>query len=162
MKVYYLLLFLLVFNFAKSQNEYTTKSGVVYKVNDTLLLGKPSTLLNSMVVGTSAGGWNTIFKLNGKNLSNVNFINKKVILSKIEFSDNGVNFYFELFKQKLYVKIEEAILSGEVIPPFTENLYSNQSLDKYDKIKKIKELFDIGALTKEEFETEKSKLLNSN
>ena len=161
MKYHFLFFFSLFCLFSHSQNEYVTKSNVKYKVSDTLQLGKPSKLLTSMVSSSSSGSWEAIFKLNGDKLSNVNFMNKKVIITKIEQTENETKFYFELFKQKLYVLIEKAILSGEVILPYTEKVKNDEVSDKYDKIKKIKELLDIGAITKEEFEIEKKKLLNS-
>jgi hypothetical protein len=156
----YILIFLVIFTITivNSQNEYKTKSGIIYKVGDTLKLGNPVTLLNSMLSNSSAGSWNTIFDLKNKNLSNTNFINKKVIITKIELFENTAKLYFTLFRKDLYVLIDEAIASREVITPVTENLNQSKELDKYDKIKKLKELLDMGAITNDEYEIEKKNI----
>lgn len=149
--------------FLFSQNEYKTKLGLIFRVGDSITIAKPSTLLSSGITGTSAGEWNSIFTLKNEKLTNVNFINKKVIIEKIEIIDNDAKFYVEKFNKKLYIKIENAILSNEIIFDKSKLPFVNNSnIDKYDKLKKIKELLDSGALTKEEFEIEKKKILNEN
>ena len=56
-----------------------------------------------------------------------------------------------------YFGKEKVVMSNTKIE---EKNTSNASISKYDDIKKIKELLDMGAITKEEFNQEKSKILN--
>ena len=50
----------------------------------------------------------------------------------------------------IFVCVEESVVENS----------KSMFVDKYDRIVKIKDLYDTGALTKEEFETEKKKILS--
>lgn len=63
-----------------------------------------------------------------------------------------------MYGKKLYAIIDEAIDNGEVL---VKRMNKPIKIDKYDKIKKLKELLDIEAITKEEFDSEKNKILKS-
>lgn len=145
---------LLVSVTAFAQAEYKTTQGFVYKIGDTLRTGQP------MYISRSTGHWQTIFTKNGNNLTNPNLINKSTTIKKIEDVNGITRFYFRIFSSDFYVCIEEAIAKGEIITNYSKSKVNPISEDKYDKLKKIKELYDSGALTKEEFESEKSKILN--
>jgi hypothetical protein len=71
--------------------------------------------------------------------------------------------------ENYWVEIEDAIEYGELIPPSSEYAPEEevmevkvvgQQTDKYDKLAKLKNLLDEGVLTKEEFKTEKKKILD--
>lgn len=55
--------------------------------------------------------------------------------------------------------IENAIATCEVENCIEEKNERNSSVDKYDQLKKLKELFDEGILTQEEYDAEKKKIL---
>jgi len=148
---------LLSFSSIKAQTTYKAKSGHIFKVGDTLKLGQPITISSGPIVATT-GEWATVFNKKNEKLRNMNFINKKAVISEIN-TVGDAKLHFKLYGKKLYILVDEAISLGEMIVTYESK---DNSLDKYDKIKKLKELLDIGALSKEEFESEKKKLLNSN
>lgn len=139
-----------------SQTEYKTKQGITYKIGDTIHIGRPMKIGRSMVM-VAASHWKTIFKMNGSNSSNSNLTDKKVIINKIEEASGITRFNFRIYQTNFYVNIDEAITTGEILSE--HSLDSDKTEDKYDKLKKIKELYDSGALTKEEFDLEKTKIL---
>lgn len=151
-KHFRILLLVSISSFA--QAEYKTTQGLVYKIGDTLRIGQP------MYISRSTGHWQTVFNKNGSNLTNPNLINKSTTIKKIEEVNGITRFYFRIFSSDFYVYIDEAIAKGEIITNHSKSKVNPISEDKYDKLKKIKELYDSGALTKEEFESEKSKILN--
>jgi len=155
-----LLAFILFINFSCfSQTEYVTNQGVLYKVGDTLQIGRPISISGSPI--NSAGGhWKTIFKMNDSNSSNSNLTNKTAVITKIEIVENIAKFYFRIYSTNFYVKIEEALAKGEIINKYKSTSENKEVFDKYDKLKKIKQLYDSGALTKDEFDTEKKKILD--
>lgn len=63
---------------------------------------------------------------------------------------------------KYWIQVDNAIESGELLPP---NQYQNTAVSMTsgsvaDEIKKFKDLLDTGAITQEEFDSQKKKLLN--
>ena len=140
-----------------SQTEYKTKSGHIYKIGDTIELGQPVKISSSPLIATT-GEWATILNKKGENVKNMNLINSKGIIEEIQTNGN-TQLIFKVFGRKFYVLIEEAIRKNEVVLPlrFSESYIRE---DKYDKIRKLKELLDIEAITKEEFDKEKKKLLD--
>ena len=75
--------------------------------------------------------------------------------------------YFDNFGSKKNLEynnnaeeIKKYIESFNSQSQFTAPISITQQSDKYDKLKKIKELLDNGILTQEEFEKEKQKILN--
>jgi len=147
--LFYLLVSLSVF----SQSQYKTAQGFTYKIGDTIQIGQP------ILISLSTGHWKTIFSKKGKNLTNNNLINKSVVIKKIEVIDSITRFNFRIFSSDFYVNIDEALAKGEVIVDPKKQKEISLNDDKYDKLKKIKDLYDSGALTKEEFESEKIKIL---
>jgi Short C-terminal domain len=137
-----------------TQSYYETKTGVTYKIGDTIRMGQPLSHL----------GWISInSNTNNKYVINKNLINKDVIIKYIDTVNASVNFTFTFYNKDFRININNALRNKEVIPQFEREL-ANKGLssNKYQMIKTLKELLDSGALTKEEFELEKSKILNKN
>jgi hypothetical protein len=72
-------------------------------------------------------------------------------------SKSGKNFSFETDDKALTI---EAYSAYECLAGIISK--SLRPSDKYDKLKKLKDLFDSGAITKEEYEIEKNKILKEN
>ena len=79
-------------------------------------------------------------------------------------------------KRRLYPNKEQATMINKLlgcyrfvynqtlarkIKSYKETKTTNNNSSKYDEIRKIKELLDMGAITQEEFEIEKRKLLSN-
>lgn len=151
-KYFILFFFITVTSFA--QTEYKTTQGITYKVGDTLQIGQP------IGISLSAGRWKTIFSKSGNEITNNNLINKKTFIKKIKIVDGIAQFYFRIYATDFYVNIDEGLAKGEIISPYNKLNALPDEEDKYDKLKKIKDLLDSGALTKEEYNSEKIKILN--
>lgn len=135
-----------------SQNSYKTNSGVIYKIGDTLNIGQPLSNL----------GWISIYeKKEDDYILNKNLINKNVIIKSIDTISSPVNFTFTFFKRDFKIDIDDALKNKEVIPQFERVLAKKGKINKYEVLKTLKELLDDGALTQEEFEIEKKKILNN-
>lgn len=152
-----IVIFLLSILSINAQTEYTSKSGKIYKIGDTIHLGKPINISSGPLIATN-GHWSSIKTEKHKALRNMNFVNKKVIVTRIEQTEKA-KLFFKLYGKKLYVLIDDALLNGEVLSSYT---VVSEEIDKYDKLKKLKELLDMEAITTEEFNSEKKKLLNKN
>jgi hypothetical protein len=80
---------------------------------------------------------------------------------------NGYLFYpiINVGNMRYQVAIDDAIATGEIIVPDQYkpkpalSQQSQQQSDVYDKLKKLKELLDSGAITQEEYDAQKKKLL---
>jgi hypothetical protein len=60
------------------------------------------------------------------------------------------------------VEIEDALAAGEIIervPPSVTTLTTTPAADGVDELKKLKDLYDSGALTKDEYDSAKKKIL---
>ncbi|MBV6879122.1 SHOCT domain-containing protein [Epilithonimonas ginsengisoli] len=97
----------------------------------------------------------------------------KYVIKKVEergSKKRGFNYYVVLKNIIAYeVDVENAIRTGELELPeeFRKTIPTNDTVkmsttDKYDKLKKLKELLDSGILTQEEFKTEKDKVMAEN
>ncbi len=62
---------------------------------------------------------------------------------------------------KLYSKTDFEIVQGKTKTKNKVKPKNSLSEDKYDKLEKVKKLLDDGAITKEEYDMEKTKILNS-
>lgn len=144
--------------------EYTASNGVTYTIGDEIELGRGSDANGNFIYVSLAGlaastnveqnrlgAFNAglfvkikkIKKLNQKNLRGVFFI----------VGGGNLSNYF--------IDIENAIATCEIkICNDKEVLYGKT--DKYDQLAKIKKLFDDGVLSKEEYESEKKKILDDN
>ena len=144
---------------------YTALNGINYKVGDILWLGKGSGV-DGQFEYVKIGGWakklsSTPMRLSYKN-ENRPFTIKKIFKYRSEKwksvhltlgSDSSTNYTMDL---------DNAISNGEVRQSIEKrNTNQQRNYDKYDKIAKLKKLFDDGALTQDEYEREKEKLLGS-
>ena len=155
MKKIYLILTLLFSACTFSQDYYETKSGHVFKVGDTLRLGQPVTISSSFFLPTK-GFWETLFGEKNESIQNMNFVNKKAVITRVDLNGEA-KLHFKLFGKKLNILIDDGISLGEIA--ITDTNLKN-SLDKYDLIKKLQSLLNSGAITQEEFQSEKTKVLS--
>lgn len=61
-----------------------------------------------------------------------------------------------------WIEIENAIEGGELVPPASyarKNISSSAGGSVADELKKLKELLDAGAITQDEYDSQKKKLL---
>lgn len=158
------LVLLFVSAFANGQGrveEYKAANDVTYKEGDSITLGRGSGLQGTFVY-LKMSGWMAGSAIQiGSAYAGLNVIIKKIKVvkfkgaEKVFFIVGGGNI------TNYSLEIEEAIATCEIKNcKETNNPTSAASVDKYDKLKKLKELLSDGTLNKEEFESEKKKLLN--
>lgn len=142
--------------------EYTASNGITYKVGDTFKLGQGSDT-NGQFVYVNMGGWMASTDPQATRLPAANaglILTVKKIKQYNSKRFKGV--YFTVGGGNItnyVVDIENAIKTCEVEICNKETV---SSYDKYDQLAKLKKLLDEGVLTKEEFESEKKKILRSN
>lgn len=157
-----LILLLLITSFCHAQriSEYKASNGITYKEGDTIKLGMGSgnrgTFVYLQIGGWMAGDSTPI----GSNYNGLNVIIAKIKkftfkgAEKVVFSVKGGNI------TNYNLMIEDAISVCEIKDCIEKKPIVINESDKYDKLKKLKELFDSGTLTKEEYEKEKKMLLD--
>lgn len=162
MKKLILICMVLLVASAKAQKlkEYTASNGITYHVGDTVKLGRGTGLNGVFVYLTPSTFWGTD--------NDVDWIKRKLTNGAIPIkaikakTTNGVKKHiFTVGSSELYsffIDIEAAIQACEVIPCAT-NKQPDVSTDKLDRIKKLKDLLDSGALTQAEYDEQKKKLL---
>ena len=158
-KIFFLIFMSFIYVFGYSQSSYQTNFGNSYTVGDTIYLGQPKGYVQGVRNTSTKLRWVTLFSSKKKLIRNMNFVKKFGVVTKID-SSKPSKIFFTMFNKGFYVFIEEALKRDEVIIP-TKKIKEKDE-DKYDKIKKLKELLDIGAITREEYDVEKKKLLNQN
>lgn len=139
------------------------KSPIVLTSKDTIKIGD----IIELQEGTLESG-------NFKFVQLLNKMNEPIKLanSRFSFTKQPIKFFkeqdgtFYVFTKFYCINIENAVRSGEVkcntIKKLTKGVGDKQvSADKYNKIKELKQMLEDGVLTKDEFETEKKKILNS-
>lgn len=157
-----ILLLLLVTGFANAQerlSEYKASNEITYKEGDTIQLGRGSgiqgTFVYLKVAGWAAGSATQI----GSAYGGLNVTIKKI--KKATFK-GGTKIYFTVGGGNITnysLEIEEAIASCEVKDCIKPKLTVVSQSDKYDKLKKLKDLLVDGTLTEDEYNIEKKKLL---
>jgi len=160
-KALLMILLLPVFAFGQDITEYKASNNKIYHIGDTVRLSKGSSS-NGEFLYLQMGGINA-FLGHGHNLNiDKSYANTGVIIKKIKkdkvrgiqktwFVVDGGN----ITNYNLY--IDDAILSCEVTPCQTGN---TQTLSVADEILKLKKLLDAGAITQDEYNAQKKKLLN--
>ena len=147
-------------------NKYLASNGITYKVGDEIKLGRGSGN-NGDFVYLRFGGWYGATDTNPQ-LVNSASSGLVLVIKKIKRYDykrfKGV--YFTVGGGNItnyLLDIENAVSTCEVENCIKDNKVNIPSSgDKYNRIAKLKELLDAGAITKEEFELEKKKILNDN
>lgn len=172
MKQVILIVLLLTPLFALSQNlkEYSASNGINYKVGDIINLNKGSAP-NGDFVYLSFGGWGAALLMSengsvdaiGKAYAGLAVSLKKIKktkfkgVEKVMFTVGGGNI------TNYILDIESAIETCEIkeCKSDSDNASSSNLNEEsaLDKLKKLKELLDIGAITKEEYEIQKEKIL---
>jgi hypothetical protein len=162
---------ILFYAFAVDPKEYKASNGVTYHIGDTIKLGRGSAN-NGDFLWLQMGGWSAALsydankgsdQLNlGKHHSGLNVIVKKMKTMKLKGAERT---YFivgggNITNYNLY--IEDAIETCEVAICKQSNATAvlQVSTDKYDQLKKLKELYNEGTLSHEEYDAEKTKLLS--
>lgn len=157
-----ILLLLLVTGFANAQErilEYKASNNVTYKVGDTIQLGRGSgiqgTFVYLKIAGWAAGSATQIGSAYGGLNVNIKKIKKATFkgAEKIYFTVGGGNI------TNYSLEIEEAIATCEVKDCTSPQGTVISQSDKYDKLKKLKDLLSDGTLSQEEYDSEKKKLL---
>lgn len=156
MKLVYsvLLLSISLTSFAQQNHpEYKASNNVTYHIGDTVKLGRGSGNSGQFVFVYAAG-------LSGgaalpSHYASGNAVIKKVQTWKVK---GAVRWHLVVgvgLLTNYYIQIEDAIATCEVAQCNTPTAQT----DKFDQLKKLKELLDSGAITQEEYDAEKKKIL---
>ncbi|AXT19784.1 hypothetical protein D7030_01335 [Flavobacteriaceae bacterium AU392] len=146
-----------------SKKSYLASNGVTYKVGEFYELNKGSDT-NGKFVHANIGGWAISLDTEANRLPAANR-GLRFKLKRIR-RYNGRNFRGVMFTigggniTNYILDIEGAIETCEIKPCKEKTNGIVVKSDKYDQLAKLKELLDNGTLTKEEYETEKKKILN--
>lgn len=147
-------------------SEYNASNGVFYKIGDTVKLGRGSNTNGKFNYITYGGLMATSDPEQNKLTSG--WAGYNVIIKKIaSYSVKGsTKIYFTVSGTigNLILDVENAIETCEIMPCKETNkpiIIDQREEDKYDKLKKLKELLDSNIITQEEFEKEKAKLLEN-
>ncbi|QKJ29892.1 SHOCT domain-containing protein [Mucilaginibacter mali] len=163
-------LFVPLFALAQDIKEYKATNGVTYHINDTVHLGKGSNSNGSFMFvqdrglgftlpgppGRTAGGRGL-----PKDLANGGVIIRSI---KKTTENNLEKYVFMVYAGgplRFTLFIDDAISVCEVTPCKQSSAGSPVPVASVaDEIKKLKQLMDSGAITKEEYESRKKKLLD--
>lgn len=164
------------YNQELSGYKYKASNGINYQIGDTIKLGRGSAQNGDFNYLQMGGMYNTLSALNGKyndisssigrNYSGLNVVLKKIKRYKLKGAESIVFVVGGGNITNYNLMIEDAIATCE-IADCIEKVQKVQIVrdtiapppSKYDEIKKLKELLDIGAITQEEYDLEKKKIL---
>lgn len=141
--------------------EYKASNGITYKVGDKIKLGIGSAPNGSFNFITMRNALFMDASYSSKNNLNRMFAGKMAEISKIKSIKDGEQVYFVvsgLTAVKWALMIEEAIAKCEIAD--CKKPEEKPTIDKYDQLRKLKELFDSEAITEDEYNIEKQKILN--
>jgi hypothetical protein len=145
----------------KNLSNYLAPNGINYKVGDKIKLGRGSSS-NGKFIYIVSYGWNESTNSEDNMLSGSeagSFVFIKKIKQYNLTRDTNTYFIVSLGGLTRYrLDIVNAIKTCE-IDNCNKEVEKNE-LDKYDLLLKIKNLYDKGVLTKEEYEQEKKEILN--
>ena len=155
---------------AESIDSYKASNGKTYQIGDTIKLGRGSSD-NGSFLYLQMGGWGMVAsaRTDGKNdftmpssYSGTNVILKKIKQQKFK---GAIKIIFVVGGGNITnynLMIEDAIATCEIVD-CKEKVLKVETINqpsKADEIKKLKELLDSGAITKDEFDAEKKKVLD--
>ena len=150
---------------------YTASNGVTYNIGDTIKLGRGSAT-NGDFLYLQIGGWAAVAGYDQRKGTDQNNIGRGY--SGLAVTLKKIKQYKMKGQEKVYfivgggnitnynLMIEDAIAACEVADCKDKKNAETKTPDKYDKLKKLKELLDQGALTQEEYDKEKKKILEEN
>ena len=152
------------YGYQSLDNDWTIKNG------DTLVMGKGSLPNKDFAFLYEQGGPMTSdFKMIRVYMPS-SFTNHNVVVKDIGVSGTkrmGFGVYVVVgigTLTRYYVELDNAIDAGEITPPARYRKSISSSSDKpvsvADELIKLKQLLDAGAITQQEFDTQKKKLLN--
>lgn len=151
----------------KTMDTYTASNGITYKEGDQIKLGRGSAT-NGDFLYLQMGGWGAIASYDMNKGSDQNNIGRgysgiAVTLKKIrtQKTKGQEKVYFTVGGGNITnynLMIEDAIATCEIADCKTKP--TEVTGDNLDKIKKLKDLLDSGALTEAEYQIEKKKILN--
>jgi hypothetical protein len=160
--------------FAENNETYKASNGKTYQIGDTIKLGRGSSHNGRFIYLQMGGMYNAMVAMGGSNnvntyseglsgsLSGLNLIVKKIKTAKLKgatktfFVVGGGNI------TNYNLMIEDAIASCEIVDCIekVQKVEMINKPSKADEIKKLKDLLDSGAITKDEFDVEKKKILD--
>lgn len=159
-----LLICLISYGQTTKLKEYKASNGITYKVGDKIKMNQGSAGNGNFIYLTMGGilmTANAVANQIPATYAGANVLVKKIkhykrktLGEKTIFTVGGGNI------TNYTLDIEGAIATCEVTP--CNKNTTHKQLDIYDKLKKIKALFDEGILTEKEYEKEKEKLLEKN
>jgi hypothetical protein len=159
-----------VLGLGKRLSQYTAANGLTYHVGDTVKLAQGSATDGSFRY-VQYGGWEVFFQSGhssdahnvertfagyGAVIKKIHTFKAHGIVKAVFAVDIGAGSNFDLW-------IDQAITSCEVVncaPAGNQLVGRGHDEDNLDKLKKLKALLDSGAITQEEYNAQKKKLLN--
>lgn len=148
----------------KKLDEYTASNGITYKEGDEIKLGRGSDT-DGRFVYVFMGGWamSTNPEANRLGAANAGLLVTVKKIKKYNYKRyKGIYMTVGGGNISNYIlDIENAISTCEIEDCKKEN-NSISTTDKYDKLAKLKKLFDEGVLSEEEYNVEKKKILQEN
>jgi len=176
MKKILTLVFVLSIGFANAQTstlkEYSASNGKIYKPGDSIKLGRGSDPQGNFRF-LEMGGWGAVMTYNshkdasqfniGRAYSGTNVVIKKIKQTKIRGS---LKTFFVVAGGNITnynLSIEDAIATCEIADcnEAKNTSGNNTGESNLDKLKKLKDLYDSGVLSKEEYEEKKKKIIDS-
>jgi len=148
--------------YAQKLKEYKASNGITYKAGDDIMMGSGSGNNDNYVYL-----WITSALAKGGEIKSRAYNGYSVTIKKIKrFKDKRSEKVLFLVGggniSNYTLDIENAIESCEIKDCGQNNTQiSYTETDKYEKLKKLKELLDSDILTQEEFDSEKRKILES-
>ncbi|MBW4888465.1 SHOCT domain-containing protein [Mucilaginibacter sp. HMF5004] len=175
-KLAFLLLLLPLASFAqilglgKKLTEYKASNGITYRIGDTVRLGQGSAP-NGTFRYVQYAGWMTFMSTATKgadshnlerNGSGYNTVIKKIHSSKANGAEKVVFAVGMGGANNFDLWIEDCIASCEIAACKANAAATTaaEGGDKFDQLKKLKALYDGGAITAAEYDVQKKKLLN--
>jgi hypothetical protein len=144
--------------------QYTASNGITYKIGDEIKLTRGSNP-NGKFVYVTVGGWATSMNSEANQLGALNtglIVHIKKIRKYNKKHFKGVYFTVGGGNITNYLLDIEGALASCEIENCNEKKPNVLQVDKYDQLAKLKELYDEGVLTEQEYETEKKKILDQN
>ena len=121
-------------------------------------------MLSAILLSSSSGHICLLLTINSNNKLVNYFKSGTVLLSIIMDLLLLLQIYFDIeLNWKLLVAIAILIVLGTTVSPLMNKLNNklNPEQDRYKKLEQLKHLLDSNAISEDEYETEKSKILNS-